>query len=280
MHGLVVRSPLPLPSGLAPPGREVDVVVQVVDRLPDRETGRVLAASGGGDDPPYVVRALDGGGVRVRLHPWAAADVDAGGREVLVQPLAAGDDELALLLTGHLTALLLEARGRCVLHAAAVADAHGGAVALCGASGAGKTTLGGALADADHPLVADDLLGVLDDGSAWPAGSGLSVRADAAGLQREQRRPPVADPGRPVAVRHLVLLDGGWVSPGSRLRRLGGAAALSRLLATARLPGWREPAAAVATTDAHIRLLQHVEVWETDEVGAAGPSPRTLVAGH
>ena len=55
--------------------------------------------------------------------------------------------------------LVVQARGTQVLHASAVACARG-AVALCGISTAGKSTLAAALMLRGHPLVADDALGL------------------------------------------------------------------------------------------------------------------------
>jgi hypothetical protein len=54
--------------------------------------------------------------------------------------------------------LVVQARGTQVLHASAVAGARG-AVALCGLSTAGKSSLAAALMLRGHPLVADDALG-------------------------------------------------------------------------------------------------------------------------
>lgn len=54
--------------------------------------------------------------------------------------------------------LVVQARGTQVLHASAIACARG-AVALCGLSTAGKSTLAAALMQRGHRLVADDALG-------------------------------------------------------------------------------------------------------------------------
>lgn len=69
------------------------------------------------------------------------------------------------LLLGAGLGLLLHQRGTLVLHASAVV-LEGGAVAVAGPKGAGKSTLCAALARRGYPLLADDVVAVTDRGGA------------------------------------------------------------------------------------------------------------------
>jgi hypothetical protein len=76
---------------------------------------------------------------------------------------------LALRLTGPVMTAVLHLRGLLVLHASAVADGDGGAVAFAGRSGVGKSTLAWVLRAAGARFVSDDICAVRLDGAAPPA---------------------------------------------------------------------------------------------------------------
>jgi hypothetical protein len=85
---------------------------------------------------------------------------------------------IAILITGSITAYLLSANGRLVLHASAV-EVNGGALAFIGQSGQGKTTMATLLCADGRALVSDDLLPVDvrgDQVMCVPAGRELRVR--------------------------------------------------------------------------------------------------------
>lgn len=90
------------------------------------------------------------------------------GREILFEPApgaALGDE--AIFLSGSGIGILMQQRGRVVLHASAV-KVNDHAVLFCGPSGAGKSTLAVALGMFGYPSVADDFCCLTMEGSvAW-----------------------------------------------------------------------------------------------------------------
>lgn len=152
-YGLSLRSHLCLPEMVEATGQAPEVVFR---------PGRV------GPRPPVVEAegcALWASPQEARLYyDGVGAFLVRSGREVVVDG-APGVDErlLRLALLGPAMALLLHQRGRLVLHASTVA-LDGGAVAVLGRSGQGKSTLAAALYRGGHPLVSDDVTAVELDG--------------------------------------------------------------------------------------------------------------------
>jgi hypothetical protein len=130
--------------------------------------------------------------------------------------------------------LALQALGQEVLHASAVA-LGAGAVAFCGQSGTGKSTVAYALARRGHPPCADDAVAIdLADGAPEliPLPFALRLRSPSAAYYQEQGRPlEVQHPveRRPLAA--ICVLERG--DNGTDLRRLGRAEAFPALLAHA-----------------------------------------------
>ncbi|MFO0982777.1 MAG: hypothetical protein U1E76_13775 [Planctomycetota bacterium] len=165
------------------------------------------------------------------------------GREIVVAPSATTPVELLrIVLLGSIMALLLQQRGRLVLHASAVARGHA-AVGFLGRSGSGKSTLAAACLSLGAGLVTDDVL-ALD-----PTETPTRVFASYARLKlsdqalRERREspadlplvPPHADkryrcagplPAEPLRLEHLYVLAEGPLA----LTRLGGQDALVELI--------------------------------------------------
>jgi hypothetical protein len=82
------------------------------------------------------------------------------GCEIVVEPAPDVDDRaIRLLVLGNGLGVILHQRGFLVLHGGAVAIDNS-AVAFLGFSGAGKSTMAGALIDRGHALVADDVVAV------------------------------------------------------------------------------------------------------------------------
>jgi hypothetical protein len=100
-------------------------------------------------------------GERLGVHREGFANLLLdGGRSAIVEP-AAGLDELALreVVLGLALPVLLHQRGFLALHASAV-DIDGCAVAFSGHSGAGKSTMLGAMIARGYDLVTDDVLAI------------------------------------------------------------------------------------------------------------------------
>ena len=154
------------------------------------------------------------GGVRVGLHSQARpgallADVPGVGRFLatdgqLIEFCAApGADAISvrMLLGGVRAALVMQRRGLPLHAACLVPPGHGGAVALCGQRGAGKSTMAAELMRRGWRLLGDDLTPVYLEGDrllAWPSGGGLRLWRDAVealGLtpERMQRIPGERD---------------------------------------------------------------------------------------
>jgi hypothetical protein len=106
-----------------------------------------------------------------------------GGRHIGVE-LAPGATarEASLFVLGVSFGILLHQRGALVLHGAAVAK-DGRALAVCGASGDGKSTLAAALCRAGFEFVADDICAVGLDAEGrpvvWPDGRQLKLWREA-----------------------------------------------------------------------------------------------------
>lgn len=92
---------------------------------------------------------------------------------IIVQPVKGAEALIALPLTGPVMALWLHLKGSLVLHASAV-EWKGGAFALVGDKGAGKSTTAAALLGRGAKLISDDLLRVLwnDSGPVCAASFG------------------------------------------------------------------------------------------------------------
>jgi hypothetical protein len=148
VYGLGVHSPLLLPELIAKE-READVTIRFgsVDHLPSVSAGTRQRICVTAEDTCFVVEQI-------------GTFLIQGGREIVVDPAARVEDaELRLCILGPALALLLHQRGQLVLHASAIAAA-GGAVALLGDSGWGKSTLAAALYARGHTVVADDVVAV------------------------------------------------------------------------------------------------------------------------
>jgi hypothetical protein len=214
--GLTVGSELPLAplDPLPPGGPGADVTVR---------RGPVPASLGAGETGGGWLRAAPG---RILLDvPAVGRILIRDGREIVVDAAAGVSDRTAgLWVLGSGMSALLHQRGLLVLHASAVAG-PGGAAALLGRSGAGKSTTAGALGALGWQILTDDICVVVPGGDGpgilagypylklWPDAAAQLGR-DGEGLDRLAGQlgklaapvPPAAT-GPPVPLRRLYVLD-------------------------------------------------------------------------
>ncbi len=200
------------------------------------------------------------------------------GREIVVTPApGAGAPEVRLFLLGSAWGALCYQRGLLALHASVI-QVRERALAFCGATGSGKSSVAAWLVARGHALIGDDLchFDIIEDKvCAYPSAPRLKLWRDAlqalgqsdAGLERDHFRaakfhvpgPAGFQPTGPLALRAICLLE--WGPPG--LVRLTGIAALRCLVAAATYRGeLLEPMGQVA---AHwqrcAELAKRAPVW-------------------
>jgi hypothetical protein len=148
--GWRVRSDFPLPE-LAPwsaDNRPPDIFIRL-GRVPDRLEDLI-------DEGPFL-QVDRGGTCLLRIENVATYLVKGTGNEVVVSPRpSAADAEIRVFLLGSVLGYLCHQRGLLPLHASCVVI-NGKAVALCGPTGAGKSTAALQLALRGHRVVADDV---------------------------------------------------------------------------------------------------------------------------
>ncbi len=146
-YGLDVESDLELPELVAADGTAAapDLRIRlgsVPPRLEDPTESRVLWSA----RPGEWLQAIDGVG-RYYVHD--------GGRELVIERDGGTDADLRAFLFGTTLGAIFHQRGLFVLHACTVA-LPGGAVAVAGAPGAGKSTTLAALLKRGHRVLSDD----------------------------------------------------------------------------------------------------------------------------
>lgn len=185
VSGWTVASARPLPYLLAiAPVADPDIVVDYEawtppETPPAQDLGRFRIHT------PELVDLIGPDDIRIRI---------ADGRRLTVDAPSDAEATVHTLLFGPAFAVLGHQRGCPALHAGAVA-LDGGALAVAGHSGAGKSTTIGALARRGLPLLADDQLRIeAATGLAYPGFPASKLWADSAARLGE-----VADPAHRVA---------------------------------------------------------------------------------
>lgn len=160
------------------------------------------------DSPDHVAPVFQTKGTSEYLLalPGTGRILVRNGDEILVDPEANADP--SGVLGGPVQAVLWHQRGLLPLHASVVA-VSGRAIALCGHSTAGKSTLAALLAQRGHTVIADDIC-VIDA----PADGGVSVLSGSARLRlwRDALHILGVDPHtleRAVAGKQKYILDCG-----------------------------------------------------------------------
>jgi hypothetical protein len=237
--GLTVASEVPLP-GVSEGGCEAPDVELLRKTVPDRLAAPV--ASG----PAWE---LDGANFLLRL-PGIGRVLAHDGRRLTIDPDDGVDpQDLLVFALGTGIGALLYQRGVSVLHASAVTDGPR-AVAFCGPTGIGKSTLAAALCSAGCQFVSDDVLAVRLDSANRPTVTpdarrlklhepsvtalGLSERREGT-VRRKLEKYYVAPPGAAVAAAvplgaiYVLLEDNRLDVPQiERLEKLTGALVLQR----------------------------------------------------
>ncbi|HEY6926859.1 MAG TPA: hypothetical protein VI653_25460 [Steroidobacteraceae bacterium] len=152
-----------------------DASVVTVSSLPDRLPGGLVVG------PHSQARS----GALLRVVPNVARFMVTGGERIEVASEQDADPANVLsYLHGGVRAALIHQRGDLPLHATTVLPPRGdGAVAICGNSGMGKSTLAAALVRQGWALISDDLTRVTWDEQtplAWPGSTGIKLMIDAA----------------------------------------------------------------------------------------------------
>lgn len=185
------------------------------------------------------------------------------GYEIAISPMpGVGEREVRLFLLGTAWGALCYQRGILVLHASVVqVDDH--AIAFCGESGAGKSSVVAWLAARGYRAVGDDLCHFDPDTEpplVYPAAPRLKLWSEALtnlglpqdnlerdyyrmdkfhlsfpsqGMPGEKRQPPEVDMSAPLPLRSIYLLK--WGEP--RIHHLTGMAALRRFIEAATYRG-------------------------------------------
>ena len=254
VHGLRVRSEVPLGAPLdhtGPPDLEVRWGRR--QRVPNEPPpGRVLVRLAGGGRG--YTHADTGRGYTLRFHSACEFRVSRDGRVIRVHATHATTPEtVAVLVAGHVTALLLTLAGECVLHASAVAM-EGSALAFVGSPGIGKSTLAALLCARGATFVTDDLLRLSVGGDGFRCYRGppeLRLRPDMRALvgdrpwagTRQTEDARLAVRPRQVApslarLAAIVIPHGSPACTTLRLERLRGPDALFALLCHPKIRGW------------------------------------------
>jgi hypothetical protein len=139
------------------------------------------------DREPLVTVGRTSRGFRFQYADGTVVWIEKNGRQAWCRsaPGAALEDT-AIYLTGPVLGFILRLRGQLALHASAV-QIGGGALAIVGPHGAGKSTIAAALVTRGFALIADDVLHVRGMASGWmaePYAYGLRLWPDAVGLVR------------------------------------------------------------------------------------------------
>lgn len=294
LHGLLVRSALPLSGFVRPDGQhDVDVRWTPWKSVPaEPPPGRLVAAAVASGRLLYAA-AEEGGRWTLRVGGICDFVID-GSLDAVECRLDPGADPafVAVLLAGLVVAFLLNLAGECVLHASAV-EIDGVAVAFAGPSGGGKSTLAALLCGTGARLITDDVLrlGVAEGVVCVGGGPQLRLRPGAAWtLDEFVVRPPssptvdgrlaVRPPssgGDDVPLSAVVLPRLSREASTIERRIVRGAASVMQLAAASRITGWCDPAMQRRNFLALTKVAGRIEVIEA-VIPWGQASPRTTAS--
>jgi hypothetical protein len=198
------------------------------------------------------------GGCLLHFAGHCQFEIDPDLTSIVARALPAADPELvSLLLIGNVLAFVLALRARLVLHASAIDTASGAAIAIVGASGAGKSTIAAWLCAQGARLVSDDALHVAQSGQRWicyrgstelrlrrHASAVLPSLDGAASRQSFDRRTavlPTASTRSELPLRAVLSPRLSDAAPARSIERIGARDAFLAIAGSPRVQGWSEP---------------------------------------
>ena len=279
-------------SGARPPARVLPRLLIAGDADPADFSGEAPADAQAWQGPGGAVLAhcsvLDGRH-RVDLPGLVTFLFDADALEVRAIPHPPARPEAIREVYGHsVLPLVLQALGIEVLHASAVLTS-GGVVAVCGASGMGKSTVAYGLYRRGYPLWADDAVALRASVAAIdaiPLPFDVRLRPAAAllfGYGARPRRlagePPLAvrDGGEPARLRAVCVLDRvSTTGGGTAVGRLRPSAAFAALLPHAYCFGLSDPERKRRMLGRYLDLAARLPVFRVRRADDLDTLPSTL----
>jgi hypothetical protein len=235
-------------------------IVKTVPHLPTLLPGAIQVGPHSQARPGALLRVVQG---TARFLVTAGVTIEVA-VEAGVDPSDVGS-----FLMGGVRGALIHQRGELPLHAATLVPPQGdNAVAICGPSGVGKSTLAAALVLRGWSLLADDLTRVsLRDSivTAWPGGTGIKLMPDAVdylGIDASQLRRVASAVEKlllqapahptPVALGCVIALHR---SPSSRIEVLERSEAIAVVSAQTFRPHY---ISALGIAEQHLRMVLEV----------------------
>lgn len=271
VYGLGIASEVELPEFAASPDRSgltADVTMVMEDAVPVPPC----------DERPRLDK--DEHGVTLTVHGVARYRVEGGGRVTVNPDPMATARSVRLFLLGSVIGIICHQRGLLPLHAGAVLI-DGRAVAFCGHSGIGKSTLVSQMVARGHRMLCDDIcvLSFSDrEGPvAWPGPPSARLWRDAveqlghdcrelAGVMDDRDKyylpfgPAVA--GGPFPFRRLYMIRDGRDEDAPAFTRLTGVEAIQTVRAETYRKAYLEPMGLLGDNVTHaLNLVQQVPAY-------------------
>lgn len=258
LFGLVVDCDVVLDNA-RPSAGPADVVVRVRDPAPPSAfmpTGRAIASLRVDEQVLSELVVLPDGRAHLRVHGIAdfLMELETGRIDCVPQP-ASDPGYVPILITGLVLSCYLLLQGHRVLHASAVqVDEIGGAIALLGSSGMGKSTVATMLAAGGGRLVSDDVLRLdprgddlmcvlgVNETRLRPKARPLAQDGQLSGRETADGRLAVAFPlaDTDVPLRAVVIPGPSRASTHVSLQRLSPVEAIMAITQHPRVLGWTD----------------------------------------
>jgi hypothetical protein len=210
LYGFEVKSELPLRRLNAAVGTRGELVVETAAEplaAPAGEPAGSLVSDDG--QLWFASYELEDGNCLLQMPPTGSFLLEPSHRRIVVDSTDEDAELLEHRIASSAICTLLSLRGDLALHAAAV-EADGRAIAFCGPSLRGKSTLARGLGEAGCRLLGEDGIAIElgEDGPvAYPGARGVRMRSPGGGRQRPVliEDPGAGEPG-PCPVAAVILL--------------------------------------------------------------------------